>query len=524
VAHTEMNTLENWGLFSPQAEAHLESVMGLQTYDSIRALDFLIGLPDIDPDRLAVTGASGGGTQTFILAAIDPRLAVAFPAVMVSTAMQGGCTCENASLLRVDTGNVEFAALFAPKPLGMTAADDWTKEMPTKGFPELKQHYQMLGAPDNVMLKALLHFGHNYNYVSRAAMYSWLNKQLKLGCKEPIVEEYYQRLTIPEMSVWDDQHPKPSGGPEFERGLLRWIADDSARQVTAARDSLDHYRELVGGAVEVLIGRNLAEAGEVEYARTAETDCGGYRACVGLLRNKLHREELPLIVLRPKQPTGQIVIWIDESGKAGLYSDVDSSCPKLKPGIQRLIDAGAAVIGVDLLYQGEFLKDGKSVTQTRRVNNPRESAAYTFGYNRALFAQQVDDILTVISFAKNQEPGLKTLDLIGLGAAGPWVAAARAQAPGAVDLAVVDTGGFRFGSVLDLRDVSFLPGGAKYDDLPGMLALGAPGKLWLAGEGKQVPEVVRRIYDLARASSNLTVFDGSPAEIHQAAINQLMDF
>src|ERR1051325_11599949 len=123
----EMNTTENWGLFSPQAEMHLQSVMGLQTWDSIRALDFLLSLPDVDPSRIGVTGASGGGTQTFILCALDPRPTVAFPAVMVSTAMQGGCTCENASLLRVDTGNIEIAGLFAPKPLGMTAADDWTR-------------------------------------------------------------------------------------------------------------------------------------------------------------------------------------------------------------------------------------------------------------------------------------------------------------------------------------------------------------------------------------------------------------
>ena len=86
------------------------------------------GLPDVDPARIAVTGASGGGTQTFILGAIDDRPAVAFPAVMVSTRMQGGCTCENADYLRVGTGNIELAALFAPKPLGMTAADDWTRD------------------------------------------------------------------------------------------------------------------------------------------------------------------------------------------------------------------------------------------------------------------------------------------------------------------------------------------------------------------------------------------------------------
>src|SRR5262245_10603276 len=134
----EMNTTENWGLFSPQAEAHLQSVMGLQTWNSIRSLDFLLSLPEVDPSRVAMTGASGGGTQTMLLAAIDPRVTLSFPAVMVSTAMQGGCTCENACLLRVGSGNVEFAALFAPKPQGMTTANDWTKEMATKGFPELR--------------------------------------------------------------------------------------------------------------------------------------------------------------------------------------------------------------------------------------------------------------------------------------------------------------------------------------------------------------------------------------------------
>ncbi len=127
-----------WGLYSPQAESNLQSVMGLQTWNCIRALDFLTSLPEVDPTRLACTGASGGGTQTMILGAIDPRLAVAFPCVMVSTAMQGGCTCENACLLRVGTGNIEFAALFAPKPMAMTTANDWTIDLPTKGFPALK--------------------------------------------------------------------------------------------------------------------------------------------------------------------------------------------------------------------------------------------------------------------------------------------------------------------------------------------------------------------------------------------------
>ena len=92
-----------------------------------------------DPERIAVEGHSGGGTQTFILAALDARLAVVFPAVMVSTSMQGGCICENACYLRIGAGNIDFAALSAPRPLGMTGANDWTREIETRGLPDLKK-------------------------------------------------------------------------------------------------------------------------------------------------------------------------------------------------------------------------------------------------------------------------------------------------------------------------------------------------------------------------------------------------
>ncbi|MDB6041376.1 MAG: hypothetical protein JWM99_5217, partial [Verrucomicrobiales bacterium] len=455
----EMNATTNWGLYSPQAEAHLQSIMGLQTWNSIRALDFITSLSDVDPSRIGVTGASGGGTQTFVLCAIDPRPAVEFPAVMVSTAMQGGCTCENASLLRINSGNVEFAALFAPKPLGMTAADDWTKEMPSKGFPELQRHFRMMGAPENVQLTPLLHFGHNYNYVSRAAMYGWMNRHLKLGADASLVEHDFKRLTIPEMSVWDDAHPRPENGPEFERKLLRtmWEAEQKEIEESALKSGGPSALQKEGN--RILIGRTLDRAGDVRWKMATKEDRGNFLEMAGTLRNTTYNEELPVIFLYPKKSKDRAAVWLGSHGKSSLYN-ADGA---VRGEVKRLLDAGVTVTGVDLIYQGEFTADGKPVTATRTVKNPRESGAYTFGYNDSLLAQRAHDVLTVIAYMKHHEDRPKTVALIALDPeVTPVAAAACAVSNGAIHNAVVNTGGFRFGKLLDLHDVNFLPGGAKY--------------------------------------------------------------
>jgi dienelactone hydrolase len=501
----EMNAAENWGLFSPQAESHLQSIMGLQTWSSIRALDFLVGLPEVDASRLGVTGASGGGTQTFLLAAIDPRVTVSVPAVMVSTAMQGGCTCENASLLRVDTGNIEFAALFAPKPQCLLSADDWTKEMPSKGFPQLQEMYRLLGAPDAIGHHPFLHFQHNYNYVSRAAMYAWMNQHFNLGLPTPVVEEDYPLLSAQELTVWDEQHPRPAGGDEVERALLRWWHEDSRRRLAALAPvdaaSLQRYREVVGGGWRALLGRGLPAAGEVSLVESASSEAGGIRTTAGLVRCVARGEELPVVLLEPKAGAGRVALWLHGAGKSGLFQ----ADGQVQPAVRRLLDAGVAVVGVDLLYQGEFLPDGAAVTETRRVKNPREAASYTFGYNHALFAQRSHDVLTMIAFLRQRFPGPATVWVVGLEGGGAWAAVALTQAREAVAKAALDTAGFRFGGVTAMQSPDFLPGGAKYDDVPGALALAAPTALWLAGEGAAGPAVTHAAYAAAGAANALTV-------------------
>ena len=146
--------------------------------------------------------------------------------------------------------------------------------------------------------------------------------------------------------------------------------------------------------------------------------------------------------------------------------------------------------------------------KTRKVENPREAAAYTFGYNYSLFARRVHDLLTVASYTKNHGLAPEEVVMVGLDeVSGPLVAAARAQARDAIDRAVINTHGFRFGDVDDIHSVNFLPGGAKYGDLPGMLAVAAGEKLWLAGDAELgMDSLLASAYSAADAKENLTIY------------------
>jgi len=493
----EMNAGTGWGLYSPQAEAHLHSVMGLQTWNAARSLDFLLSLPEVDATRVAMTGASGGGTQTMLLAAIDPRVALSFPAVMVSTAMQGGCTCENASLLRVGTGNVEFAGLFAPKPQGMTSANDWTKEMATKGFPELKRLYGMLGAPDNVMLKRGEHFPHNYNAVSRSAFYTWLNRHFRLGQAEPVVEKDYRRATRAELSVWDDAHPAPKAGdPVFERALLRQWHEDDQRLLGEAFLDEARFREVFGKGWDIVLDGASMEGGLVAWDLKDKRDRGGWTEMSGMLRDAGRGAALPVVFAHPKEWNGRTTIWLTGEGKAGMYA-ADGT---LKAAVRTLVEGGTTVIGVDLLHQGEFQADGKPLAQTPKVKNPREAWAYTFGYNPSVFVQRVQDVVSVLRFVRDHEKRSNRIDLVAVDGAGPVGAGARAVAGATVGRAALDVAGFRFGALTDLRHPDFTPGGAKYGDVDGLIALGAPGATLLLGE-RAVPVLATRMYAGAAAGA-----------------------
>jgi len=353
----------------------------------------------------------------------------------------------------------------------MTTANDWTKEMSTQGFPELQRLYGLLGAPDRVMLHRGEHFPHNYNAVSRTAFYNWINRHFKLGQQEPVLERDYTVSSRQELSVWDGDHPAPKAAdPDFERGLLKlWTTDADQQFAALASSSPDQYRQVLQAGWDVVLdAREPVAPGSVVWDQKDKQDKGTWIQMAGLLRNGSRREEIPVVFCHAKQWNGKTVIWLTADGKSGLYTAEGN----LVPGVQQLVDGGVTVMGVDLLHQGESSIDGQRLTRTPRVKNPREAAAYTFGYNPAVFVHRVHDVLTAVQYIRGHEKASSQVSLIALDATAPIAAAARAQSGKGLDRVALHLGGFRFGKVLDLRSPDFLPGGAKYADVDGLIALG----------------------------------------------------
>jgi len=180
--------LFGWGESALQFpyEYHRSSIaQTIQVLNGKKLLDYLLKLPQADPSRVGITGGSGGGSHSLFLTAIDDRIDVSVPVVMVSSYFSGGCPCESGQpvhLCGYGTNNAEISAMAAPRPqLIISDGQDWTKNVPELEFPFIKNIYSFYDAEEKVKNAHFQEEGHDYKESKRFAMYSFMAEHLGLN-------------------------------------------------------------------------------------------------------------------------------------------------------------------------------------------------------------------------------------------------------------------------------------------------------------------------------------------------------
>jgi dienelactone hydrolase len=441
------------------------SSFGLHLWDSIRVVDFLTSLPDVDPARIACTGASSGGLQCFYLTAVDDRVQVSAPVNKISAIEQGG-GCQSAPNLRVgapDMSNVLVAAMTAPRPmLIVSATGDWTLNTANEEFPAIRNIYRLLSAEQNVehvQVNAL----HNYNKESREAVYRFFNVRL-LDNKDLILEQNYRVEQLQDLLVLYNRR-RPDNALSLEQLINNWmvaakhgIAELRPHDAASLALAQSAFRERL--TFSLLVSKPAAEQVLSEKTESSPT---GQSLVLGQ-RGKGDR--VPAVWLAPLKPNLRVVptLVVHPGGIAWA-----SSCSLVKA----ILNRGGVVLAIDAF-------------QTGTAKAPRDQSQRAFAdFNQTNDAHRVQDILTAIEYLRRRS-GSQEVNLVGMEIAGVWSYFARAMADDQVNLAA-DLAQFRVDTDAEYLDRFFIPGLRKAGDFRAAAVLNAHGRVLIHNTGREFP-------------------------------------
>ena len=441
--------------------------MGIQLWNSIRATDFVSSLPDVDPSKIVATGASGGGTQTFFLMAVDDRIKAAAPVNMISATAQGG-VCENAANLRAgwtDFSNMMVGALMAPRPLILISnGGDWTVETPKEVFPAIQSIYRLLGAENNVANVHFPQFIHNYNKESREAVYQFFNQHI---LKNPAsVAEAAFRVDFPQELLALHGRARPANAIRgLEQLVENMIRDDRAMtERLQPRDAatLATAREAFAERLKFSLLAFRPKPAEL-LSEKKETLPGGEKLLIG---REGKGDRISAVWLAPSRsnPAVPPTLVVHPGGIASVSSS---------PLVKTLLSRGGIVMSIDAFQTGTAVA-------------PRDTSNRAFAnFNQTNDANRIQDILTALEYLRSRSKA-QTVNLVGLETAGLWSYFARAMAGEGVNLAA-DLAQFAADTDEEYVNKLFIPGLRRAGDFRAASVMTTQGRALIYNAGPQFP-------------------------------------
>ena len=464
-----------------------DSIARYTVWDGIRALDYLLSRPEVDPTRVACTGNSGGGTHTAYISALDDRITVAAPSCFITSWRRllesiGPQDAEQClpPFLKDGLDHGDFIYAFAPKPFIMLTAirDFFSITGARETYAETSRVYGALGVPDKLhMFEA--DNTHGYNMPRRLAAYDWLSRWLKgSGDHEPEQEVKIESAKELQCTPTGQVASSLGGETVFSLNIKRVEQNKPRRAPLTGTQAVASNRTDMRREIQRLIGFE-PQSGTLNVKPFGRIEGDGF-AIEKLVYESEPGIVVPAVLLIPKTSEARkpAVVYVNDKGKsAGWGSD---------GVIKHLVERGFIVLAIDMRGCGETRpqQNPDEDNATYRLFGDYDSAMRAFLVGKTLVGMRAEDISRGVDLL-SARPEVDMTRIYGFGVgAGALTLLHEAVLDDRIKELTLDDMLVSYDSVVTHRIQynvyeSVVPGALKVYDLPDLIAAFAPRPIWI---------------------------------------------
>lgn len=375
------------------------SVAACEFWDNHRAIDYLMTRPDIDKDKIAAYGSSGGGTQISYLVGLDDRIKVASVCsyfsqrerVLEIYGPSDGCQhipYEGREQLEI----ADFVMMMAPRPVLIMSGlydfvDYWGA---TQGFNEMKKAYTVLGSSEKVEMFTI-EGGHGMPKPKREALASWFSKWL-LENNKPVRETIDISLPFEELQCTETGQVITAindqiSYPQYLLQLSKQFEKQRAEFQKSPKPVIDKkVKELLG----IEIPKNEISAEPSGSMKLRNYDVLKFQI------NRSGQMPVPCVVCIPENVSkkSRIMLYLNEGGKDEILADENT--------MLSITNQDNILVLSDLRGFGETA-DPSSLNDTKYWNREYRNAMTSLHTGKPIVGQRVIDIITLLDFFNAQD-------------------------------------------------------------------------------------------------------------------------